>query len=110
MTPGEQLKQLLTAHVPVVQLCMVHGYHDRGCSCGQDPLDYYEHLVNRLLEAGVCTYAAAADRVLDTLNAERQRLTTDECPEPFRDPMLGNYLGGLSAAAGALRATKAGGT
>lgn len=106
MTPAEQLLAVIQEHRPVVDLCFVHGYHVRSCSCGQDPLDFHEHLVNRLLAAGVCTFTAAADRVLDELNAERARLTTDECPEPFRDPLLGNYLGGLSAAAGALRATK----
>ncbi|HWJ07894.1 MAG TPA: hypothetical protein VNS46_00875 [Nocardioides sp.] len=105
-TAAEQLLAVIQAHRQVVDLCAFHGYHVRSCTCGQDPLDFHEHLVNRLLAEGVCTYAAAADRVLDELNAERARLTTEECPEPFRDPMLGNYLGGISAAAGALRSTK----
>lgn len=110
MTAREVLEQLFKDHRPTVDLCLVHGYHVVGCTCGQEPLDFTEHLVNRVIAAGICTYTEAAERVVVELNAERERLTTDECPEPFRDPLLGNYLGGLSAAAGALRATRVGGT
>lgn len=103
MTPGEQLLKVLQAHRPMVTLCPFHGYHVRECSCGQDPLDFDEHLVNRLLAAGVCTWSAAADVVLDELNSEETRLTTPEHPKPWAPGLLGNWLGGIQVGVTVLR-------
>lgn len=47
--------------------------------------------------------AAAASRIDLEVEAERQRLTTAECPDPWQVPMLGNWLGGLRTAAAVLR-------
>lgn len=99
----ELLEQIFTGHMPVVEICPMGHVHPRGCSCGTDPLDFVEHLTKRLIAAGFVTLTAAAELIEAEHAAEVERLTNAECPEPYKRPMLGNWLGGIHLGVKVLR-------
>lgn len=101
---AELLGQILVTHAPVLQLCGPGHLHHLGCTCGHDPLDLTEHVVNRIRAHGFVTLATAADVVRAHLEAETRRLVSRRVPNPMADPMLGNYLGGIAVASGVLQA------
>lgn len=99
----DRLEQILTGHMPVVELCPEGHVHSRGCSCGTDPLNFVEHLAKRLIAAGFVTLDRAAEIVESERASEIARLTGPECPDPLKVPLLGNWLGGIIVGAEVLR-------
>lgn len=104
---AELLGQILVEHAPVLQLCGPGHLHHLGCTCGHDPLDLTEHVVNRIRAHGFVTLTAAAEIVQAELDAETQRLATRFHPNPRRSPLLGNWLGGIEVGVTLLQARAA---
>lgn len=71
----ELLERILADHMPVIELCPDGHVHPRGCSCGNDPLDFIEHVTNRILDHGFASYRAHGP-VLAEVAGERTRQDT----------------------------------
>lgn len=55
-TDRELLDRLLARHLAVIEICPEGHIHPRGCSCGQDPLDYVQHLSRVITGHGFLTW------------------------------------------------------